>query len=829
MQLLHRVKNPGYYTGGEFGQREKPDASFTTAIIFPDVYEIGMSNYSWKILYSIINDLPGISCQRVFAPAEDFETLLREEGLPLFTLEGYLPLAELDVLGFTLGYELSATNMLTILDLGGIPVHRHDRRPDAPLVIIGGPGTTNPLPYYHVIDGAVIGEAEEVVPDLYRELARIQDSHTNLATAREKQRQVLLDHPNIWVPGSTKSVRRAVWTGFTQDALRLGYPVTPHKIIQEHGVVEIMRGCPQGCRFCHAGVYYRPYRQKSIAQITEEVRDLVDTMGYRRITLSSLSSGDYSGIGDLISSLNQEFGSRGVSFQLPSLKVESFTLPIIEALSHGKRGGLTFAVETPTDFGQGVLNKTVTVQRIIAILHEAERRGWKSAKFYFMVGLPVPGASVEDEAEEIQMFLRRIRQQTRMKINVNIGTFVPKPHTPFQWAGMLPWERAQEILHTIKTNNTDRGIKITYQGGFLSYLEGIISLGDQRVGDLIYAAWQKGARFDSWEDRCRRDIWEQVIRQASWPVDELLEPKQPEDTILPWDSISLGVSPRYIAKEWQKSRTGEHSLRCEPVCRDHCGLCGKSVQVVDQPENPDSTAPTITIPREDPRDSEAEILPLRHTLILRFQKLGMGTLLSHLSLIRAFEQALIRCDVPLWMAGHYNPKPKMDFNQALPLGMESRHEVMAVQLAGSLQAGSMIDPINAALPKGIRVTDLKILPTLTRGKKIPSLSSLTQSVVYRVYPKSMEHWARLESAVTNLEAWSVETDLNGDPVLRETRTTLGSWGIRKLPGQEAGYNPKSLGAILEKISTQGPQGKDLENTIEEWIAWEEQQPTKINV
>ncbi|MCE1197083.1 radical SAM protein, partial [bacterium] len=586
---LYAIAKPARYLGGELGSLpplSPGDDRLRMALCFPDLYEIGMSNNAIRILYNEIARLsPSVRCERVFAPAPDFEALLKRFDVPLYTLESGFPLSSCDIVGFSIGYELLATNILAVLDAGRIPLLAAERKEGDPVVIAGGPASTNPHPFGAFLDAVYIGEAEAEFFAILDDLAAIKKKGGGRAAMLARLRELKA----IWMPqgaaGGGKQAWRAVFADFPESAASTAFPVPVLQTVQSHGTVEIMRGCPNGCRFCHAGYYYRPQRVKPAENIEREVKALVEQAGYREITLSSLSSGDYPDIVGLFRKLNAVWKDRSVSFQLPSLKVDSFTLPLLSELSEVRKSGLTFAVETPIESWQGAINKTVSFDKIAAILKEAKQYGFKSAKFYFMIGLPVPGRG-RGEAEAIVDFLKKIAGVERIALNVNVGTFVPKPHTPYQREPQISEAEALDTIRHIKNElRPYKFISISYHSPFTSTLEGVLSRGDGRVGELILSAYRKGARLDAWDEYFDRGIWESVFEEARAkhgfdPRDEYLSTRA-DGGQLPWDDIHLFVAKSYLEAENERSRASTPTPGCAKECDHPCGSCNGRVGIVN--------------------------------------------------------------------------------------------------------------------------------------------------------------------------------------------------------------------------------------------------------
>jgi len=745
--LLLGVDKPGRYCGGEHGRLAKKDAPLQTLIAFPDLYELGMSNQALRIIYNSLNRIPGISCDRAFAPAPDFEHLLREKGLPLYGLDTGISLKRLDLLLFTLGYELGITGILAMLDVSGIPLRCDQRGEDDPLVIAGGPAVSNPLPYSAFIDAFWIGEAEAGFFDLARELLEIKRGGGSRSALFDRLRE----HPNIWVKGKEKAFRavdacfavRETSPNETSPSLEGAvYPVPSMKTVQHHGLLEIMRGCPNGCRFCHAGYWYRPMRQKKPETILREAEAFVTLGGYREISLSSLSSGDYSGIGPLVDALNDEFSGRHVSFQMPSLKVSTFALGLLEKISQTRKSGLTFAVETPLDFWQLAINKQVTENYVVEIIREAKRNGWRGAKFYFMIGLPACSQEDTDEETAIVNFVSSVAKKTAMHFNVNVGIFVPKPHTPYQWARQLDSETAAKKLAFIRSRLKPQGHKVSVCDPFVSMLEGILSRGDERAGSMVEQAFRLGTRLDPWQEFISKDAWQTALDNNPGLADEFLALKD-LSAPLPWSVINAGVSPAYLRKELEKSDRGEMTPPCKEDCGERCGACNEKLGIRNEECNKklgmrneecnkklgmrneelgigESCTQAVGVCTEN-TGKKAD--PVIWRLLFGFSKEGSAVFHGHLSLVEIFSMALGRAGLDVQYTQGFNPLAKLEIVSPLSVGISAGGEIAAVEFLHAVQPGEFLEKMNATLPEGIKISKAECF-CIPSGSKKHSLSSL---------------------------------------------------------------------------------------------------------
>ncbi len=742
---LPKIQKPARYLGGEARSARKPEAGFRVALCFPDLYEIGMANNAMRILYAGLNALDGVACERVFAVAPDYEALLRAKGLPLYGLETGLPLSDFDLVAFTMGYELAATNVLSVLDLGGIALSSQARGPGEPVVIAGGPAISNPAPYGDILDAVWIGEAEDA---FFRLVAAARDRKRE-GSGRGGLLALLAEEPAVWRPG--KRARRRVYEGFSGSAPLPPFPVPTVKPVQDHGVVEIMRGCPNGCRFCHAGVYYRPRRLRTVDAILADVEARV-AEGHREISLSSLSSGDYPGIASLLGMLKDRWSDSGVSFQLPSLKVESFPLDALEALSGGARkSGLTFAVETPLEAWQLALNKRVGIDKIKAILAEAQGRGYRTAKFYFMVGLPLPEAGIREDEAVIGLINDMLAAVPGIRLNVTLATFVPKPHTPFQRCAQLAPEAAAARIFAIKDAfRREPRVKVSYHAPYLSWLEGLVARGDARVGELVVAAYRRGARFDAWDDLFRREPWEEAIAELGFLAEPLMAPR-PKDARLPWADVSLGVSESYLELEYERSRASLLTEACARDCAHPCGACSRACGVdgdeatldalgperIGEPSTAghgssaragDPCHPPLTMPGK-----HAPVYGRRLRVLFRFSKGGAAAFFAHQEIMTMLRTALELAGLSVAYSEGFNPMPRLEISEPLPLGFESLDEYGITVLAGSREPdlARVIDEARSRLHGDLRLVEATLL-RCEEGKRFPSLSASHWGSAFRL-------------------------------------------------------------------------------------------------
>lgn len=556
-EVLGRVRKPGRYIGNEWNAVRKnlANTSVKFALSFPDIYEIGMSHLGFKLLYHLLNDIKDVACERVFSPGIDLEEALRKESLPLFTLESKEELLNFDIVGFSLAHELNYTNLLNILDLGRIPLKREARANEHPIVIAGGPSSFNPEPVSDFIDLFLIGEAEDAILEIVECVKQAKKREPDRLTLLKELSQI----KGAYAPAfydSTKLIEKRTIENLDAAYYPTEQIVPNISIVHDRVAIEIMRGCPNLCRFCQARNLYHPKRERSLEKILSLSEESIKKTGYEEISLLSLSSGNHSQIIEIIKSLIERFREKGISISLPSLRLDKIIREFPALLSAIKKSGLTFAPEAGSACLRRIINKNIDLNELQPIVERASSAGYRRIKLYYMIGLP--GETYEDIDKIIEAIHNILTKNRSMQINVSINSFIPKPHTPFQWEAMEQEEELKKKINYIKDHVKKRRANLKFHDTRLSVLEGVFSRGGKDLGRVILRAFRKGCRFDSWKEHLKFESWIESFREEGIEPNYYIYKKRGFQENLPWDHIGCGMSKDYLMKE---ARAGLPTVR----------------------------------------------------------------------------------------------------------------------------------------------------------------------------------------------------------------------------------------------------------------------------
>lgn len=833
--VLTQVQRPGRYIGGEPGQVVKDPASVEVrfALCFPDAYEIGMSHLGLRILYSRLNSDPRIWCERSFAPMADMESALRRASLPLTTLESRTPLSDLDVLGFSLQHELCITNVLLMLDLGGVPLRASDRRDNDPLIVAGGPTACHPEAFAPFFDAFALGDGEE----LAGQIATTWVTSRNGGATRNQALEELDQIPSVYVPGladveEDRLSHRLVVIGGTRakasridDLNAFAYPsdgpVPITEAVFDRAMVEIARGCGGGCRFCQAGMVYRPVRERDPRAIMDCLQQQLVHGGYDEASLTSLSTADYSQIGPLLKSASQRLSDQRVALSVSSLRAHGLDESLTEALAAVRTTSLTLAPEAATQRLRDVINKNITEDDIIRGAQASMIYSRRRLKLYFMIGLPT---ETDDDVESIAALAGRIqravagRSKRRLALTVSASTFIPKPHTPLQWCEAIGREEVLYKHKVLKSLLKPLRIEGRFHDVKLSVLEAILARADRRAADLAESAYRRGARFDGWDEHFNVDAWRAALDE--WGVDpDLLRAPIPLDARLPWDHLDVGPNPAYLRREYRRALASKTTSPCLRIRADGegelvCHKCGVDCDLEAERGRYETRAQSANAiaPQAAEAQTPTEPSAARYRLII--EKRDRLIWLGHLDTVRLLTRLFRRAGASLTYSKGFHPKPKLSFASPLPLGMAGLGEVVDVTLDEAptpVEPATLLEAMQRLSPRGLNIKELRPLqdaePAATR-----SLVGAELLVVSREFPDDLER--RLEAAISS-ERLEVDRPKRGLVDLRQALINLQPC----LDHELLAIDGESARGVLARVALgQGPSIRTED--LLAWSGWE---------
>jgi radical SAM family uncharacterized protein/radical SAM-linked protein len=765
--ILNRVEKPSRYVGGEWNHIDKSESfnqlsaeeGLHIAFCFPDLYEIAMSNLALQILYQAINARDKMFCERAFMPAPDIRAIMQDENIPLESIESGTALSEFDVLAFSLHYELSYTAVLDMLSLSGIPFYSEDRDNSHPLIIAGGPISCNLEPMADFFDLIQLGEGERLLPDLL-ELYRQYKSGKE---TREAFLRAAAQIEGVYVPGFYEAVYdekgfsglkvlepsapAVIKRHLEADLDEIIYPTEPMvpsmEVVHDRAVLELFRGCSRGCRFCQAGYFYRPVRERSLPTLLEYSEKLLSSTGADELGLLSLSSSDYSRRDQLMPALIERTAGCHVNLSLPSLRLDSFDFNLMEEISATRKAGLTFAPEAGTQRLRDVINKNITEEDLLQAADVAFRGGWSNIKLYFMLGLPT---ETEEDVRGIADLCRKVLQvwtnipheqrPRQARITAAISFFIPKAWTPFQWVGQISPVQMKEKVQLLTELLRDRRISLQWHDYESSRIEGVLARGDRRLAPVIEKVWQQGSFLDAWHEHFSVERWDKAL-DACGLSSELFTGEWDTDVLLPWDHMDIRVNKRFLLRELKLAQAGRTTNSCMDLC-SHCGLqgeqCGICVQWQKKAADKHTTADPVpaytsaALADAEPVDQvgNSEPAPV-YTVRLFYERTGAPVYLAHLDMMRLFERALARADWPLaWSELAYNPRPQLVFALPVGCGIETRYEPFELELTEKIDLDTAVSRLNACLPDGLSIKDASYVEA---GRK-QSIMALVEKADY---------------------------------------------------------------------------------------------------